>query len=104
MCILHGQPTNEVTSIIMKRILSSIILILTKVLLISGQSPESRYTNLEILVPTGEVVNDLYVLKKAPLNDTVASGALKVANNTFIGESFCYRLLLSLLQIELECN
>jgi Helix-hairpin-helix motif len=71
----------------MKRILFAIILILTKGLLISGQSLNSSNSNLEILVPTGEVVNDLYVFKKASLTDTVASGALNAANKTFIGES-----------------
>lgn len=71
----------------MKRILFAIVLILSRCLLISGQNLNSSYSNLEILVPTGEVVNDLYVLKKASSTDTIATGALDAANKTFIGES-----------------
>lgn len=63
------------------------MLILAKGLLISGQSLNNSCSNLEILVPTGEIVHDLYVFKKASLTDTIASGALCAANKTFIGES-----------------
>ena len=71
----------------MKRILFAIILILAKGLLMSGQSLNSSCSNLEILVPTGEIVHDLNVFKKASLTDTVALGALNAANKTFIGQS-----------------
>jgi hypothetical protein len=71
----------------MKRILFAIILILSNGLLISGQNLNSSYSNLEILVTTGEMVNELYVLKKASSNDTIAAGALEAANKTFIGQS-----------------
>jgi hypothetical protein len=71
----------------MKRIFFLIILLLTKDLLCSGQKPYSSISNLEILIPTGETIDDLYVMKKASLTDTLASVALQAADKTFIGES-----------------
>jgi hypothetical protein len=50
-------------------------------------SVNNNHSKLEILVSTGEMVNDLYVLKKASINDTIAAKVLNAANTTFIRES-----------------
>jgi hypothetical protein len=73
----------------MKKLIYLTILLFTIVGVVTAQTKysNSNYSNLEILVSTGEVTNDLYVLKKAPLTDSVTVKVLNAANSTFIGES-----------------
>lgn len=73
----------------MKEQLITILLLLTVTNTIFAQNAtnSSNRSNLEILSSTGETVNDLFVLKKVPSTDTIATKVLNAVNITFIGES-----------------
>jgi Helix-hairpin-helix motif len=73
----------------MKRIFLTILYFLIRLSAVSAQVDSICYNhpNLEILIPTGEMVNHFYVFRKASLTDTLAIKAIKAANTTFIGES-----------------
>lgn len=73
----------------MKKLSLIIILVLAVANFASSQSLgiKGNRSNLEVLMATGETANDLYVLKKASLTDSVTTKVLNAANTTFIGES-----------------
>lgn len=67
-----------------KLLLSLFVLFLVSTLFAQQNQQNSR---LEIYTANGETSNDLFLLKKAMPDDTLAEKALKAANSTFIKES-----------------
>lgn len=73
----------------MKRIILTALHLMTTLCFMVARDKvnKSSYPNLEIMIPTGEIINDVYVLKKASLSDTLTIKVLNAANSTFICES-----------------
>lgn len=72
----------------MKKLFFTILLLtITNTIFSQNVTNSNNCSNLEILVSTGEIVKDLFVLKKAPSTDTIAAKVLNAANTTFIGQS-----------------